>query len=450
MTTEAVLRCLRNALATIAPESIATRDGRTSLQIAGQLVDLLLATEQLSPRLQQDRDHRLRTLLGDEAAGADAVTAASRRLSQLIRSGASDERLAALAGALALVPQAVQDRTDELGAARRASDGTAPRVLDEATVARYLAECHPEVGAAVRIEVLPGGYSRETILVETAGEGPDVVFRKVVNGRDPEWLPGEWNVLRFVAARGLRAPRPLWYEEDPSRIGNVFFAVTRMPGESQAFAIGRSGGVNPAIALDLARLLAQLHRTDTQGLGATPVLPMTTVDEVRLAIDALSKPESILPRSYDPLFEPLLDWLRANIPAPPPRPALIHGDMGFHNILVEREEVTALLDWERSHLGDPAEELAYVRPGLEGIIDWEDFLREYAAAGGSVPEPERLHFHTVWQNVWRASVCHDFRLRLLGESEPRSPEGISSFIYGPRFTTAAARDALHPDGPPDS
>ncbi|MFO1377778.1 MAG: phosphotransferase [Steroidobacteraceae bacterium] len=450
MTTEAILKCLRTALAGIAPDAVATPDGRTNLQTAGQLVNLLLARQQLSPRLQRDRDQRLRLLLGSESGDGDPVTAASRLLSRIIRSGASDGRLVTLAGALALEPQAIQDRTDALGDTRRAGDSSPARGPDEAAVARYLGAHHPEVGAAVRVEVLPGGYSRETILVETAGDGPDVVFRKVVNGRDPEWLPSEWNVLRFVAGRGLRAPQPLWYEDDPSHLGNVFFAVTRMPGTSQAFAIGRTGGVNPGIALDLARLLARLHRTDTRGLGTTPVLPMTTVEEVRRAIDALSKPESLLPRPDDPLFEPLLDWLRARIPAPPPRPVLVHGDAGFHNILVQGDAVTALLDWERSHLGDPAEELAYVRPGLEGVIAWDDFLREYATAGGSVPEAGRLHFYTVWQNVWRASVCHDFRLRLLRENEPRSPEGISAFIYGPRFTAAAARTALQPDAPPGS
>ena len=181
---------------------------------------------------------------------------------------------------------------------------------------------------------------------------------------------------------------------------------------------------------------------DTRGLTATPVRPMSTPQEIHRAIDALSRPGNVLPRSQDPLFEPLLDWLRANVPAPPPRPVLVHGDVGFHNILVQGDGVTALLDWERAHVGDPAEDLAYVRPGLSDVIAWEDFMQDYVEAGGSAPSPESLHFYSVWQDVWRASVCHDFRRRLESEAEPRSTEAIPSFIYGPRFVLAAVRTAL--------
>jgi aminoglycoside phosphotransferase (APT) family kinase protein len=438
-----LLRCVRNALMTIAPDSMIGREARSNLEIARQLINLLLAEQQVLPALQGGCERRLSTLLGGSEAGEeDPLTEASRLLSRIVLSGVHDDRLSALIAALGEVPVAVQARTDELTKVLQAGDEGITRPPGEAAVAEYLARHHPRAGRAVRVEVLPGGYSRETILIETDGDGPDLVFRKVVNGRDPEWLRDEWNVLQFVAGHGLSTPQPLWYEDDAARLGNVFFAVTRMPGESRAFVLGAAGGVTPGIARNLARVLARLHSVETRGLVATPVLPMTTPEEVRRAIDSLSRPEAILPRSDAPLFEPLLDWLRMNVPPPPARPVLVHGDVGFHNILVEADEVTALLDWERSHVGDPAEELAYVRPSLAGIISWEDFLQAYVAAGGTVPSDQRMRFYTVWQDVWRASVCHDFRRRLKQEKEPRSTEAVPAYIYGPRFVAAAVRSAF--------
>jgi hypothetical protein len=53
-----------------------------------------------------------------------------------------------------------------------------------------------------------------------------------------------------------------------------------------------------------------------------------------------------------------------------------------------------------------------------------------------------MRFYTVWQDVWRASVCHDFRRRLKQEKEPRSTEAVPAYIYGPRFVAAAVRSAF--------
>lgn len=78
----------------------------------------------------------------------------------------------------------------------------------------------------------------------------------------------------------------------------------------------------------------------------------------------------------------LFAWLRENIPAAPPRASLIHGDAALSNFLIEDGRVTAILDWELAHIGDPAEELAYLRPSIEPILPWQEFLDHYERAGG--------------------------------------------------------------------
>jgi len=41
--------------------------------------------------------------------------------------------------------------------------------------------------------------------------------------------------------------------------------------------------------------------------------------------------------------------------------AAVHGDAGPYNLLVEGDHLTAVLDWEFLHLGDPAVDLGLVR-----------------------------------------------------------------------------------------
>jgi len=56
--------------------------------------------------------------------------------------------------------------------------------------------------------------------------------------------------------------------------------------------------------------------------------------------------------------------------------------------LIEGEHLTAVLDWEFLHLGDPAVDLGLVRVYAEEFMQWEEFMRLYRAAGG-VPVAER-------------------------------------------------------------
>ena len=102
-------------------------------------------------------------------------------------------------------------------------------------------------------------------------------------------------------------------------------------------------------------------------------------------------------------------WLWEHRPAPPERTVVVHGDFRPANVLVEDGHVTALLDWEFAHLGDPAEDLGwYTTPIYAGehfIPDrWGsgDFLARYCARLGDRAAdvaPDRLHFWQVLRHV---------------------------------------------------
>jgi aminoglycoside phosphotransferase (APT) family kinase protein len=135
----------------------------------------------------------------------------------------------------------------------------------------------------------------------------------------------------------------------------------------------------------------------------------------------------------------VLAWLRANIPDRRTA-SIVHGDVGLHNALADDGRLTAVLDWERAHLGDPVEDLAYLRPSIEPIFPWEEFIDRYVAQGGTRPDPATEHFYTVWQDTWRHIEC----LRL-GEDFLASgsvPSLIAGYVLGPRFLASALETAF--------
>jgi thiamine kinase-like enzyme len=75
-------------------------------------------------------------------------------------------------------------------------------------------------------------------------------------------------------------------------------------------------------------------------------------------------------------------WLLANVPVNPAKPVLVHGDFSPHNCMWLEDRLTAVIDWEGAHFGDPAEDLAYIRPHIKGRMDWGQFLAHYRACGG--------------------------------------------------------------------
>jgi Phosphotransferase enzyme family/Domain of unknown function (DUF6285) len=91
------------------------------------------------------------------------------------------------------------------------------------------------------------------------------------------------------------------------------------------------------------------------------------------------------------VFELALDWLTAN-PQPARHPVLLHGDFRLGNLIVGPDGLQAVLDWELTHLGNPAEDLCWLcvkawrfgaAPAAAGLGSREELLAAYRAAGGA-------------------------------------------------------------------
>jgi aminoglycoside phosphotransferase len=195
---------------------------------------------------------------------------------------------------------------------------------------------------------------------------------------------------------------------------------------------------------DFTPWLAKLHAADPSTLGLEALGPIGTIDShVRDEIDVW---EARLDASgaQDAVLKACFVWLRANQPdTGDARPSLIQGDTGPGNFLHDGRKVTAFLDFELGHLGDPMTDLAWVgtRNAQEPVPDFAGFLTSYAAVSGRAVDPERFRYHALLAEL-RIAVLG--AVRVSGQADLEAEHG-NQLIYGTlhrRLTVEALATAM--------
>ena len=275
-----------------------------------------------------------------------------------------------------------------------------------------LAELGVPGAAGAELSEIPGGASRETFLVEVP-DGERLVLR-----RDPEGAEslvseeGEFRLLGLASRSGVPVPQPLHLEPKGGRFGTAGMLLSFVEGESVGPRVLRRDELAPArerLPAQWGQALARIHSIAVSATGLPPAGDDPALEQVERwegELDEIGEPL--------PVLELGLRWLRANRPEPV-APALLHGDFRVGNFIVGGEGLAAVIDWELAHLGDPAEDLAWLcirswRFGEDdkpvgGVGRVEDVLAAYEAAGGVRPEPERLRYWEVFGNLRWAAIC---------------------------------------------
>ena len=211
----------------------------------------------------------------------------------------------------------------------------------------------------------------------------------------------------------------------------------------------------PAVA-DLARqrrimedfivAIARLHRLDTdalaleQALGPCP----TTAEEAALGdLDAqLHNYAGFLKHYQDPLLSYGADWLRRYVPTDIARISLVQGDTGPVNFLFDRDKVSAVVDWEWGHWGDPMEDLGNIcvrefwnpSGGLSGLFQL------YEELSGIPYTRAAAQYYRIQQNVRGMIPIH------AACAQPALRESLAWYLsyryVGDRSTCEALADAL--------
>jgi aminoglycoside phosphotransferase (APT) family kinase protein len=219
------------------------------------------------------------------------------------------------------------------------------------------------------------------------------------------------------ALRGGDVPIPnlQWSDLQPAWFDTRSLIFERSRGEADRavlrdkdpFKLKLEGRIDLARAM--AGVLADLHAIPPAEYSLDLVLPypddavMSEVNRWDYAIDR----ESLDP---DRTLQPARDWLQVHMQPAPEMLAIVHGDFRPANFLVEDGRITALLDWEMAHLGDPVEDLGWYTCSLyrtehfpEG---WtvEDFVARYVERGGEEPDPDRLRFWQIFAELKLAII----------------------------------------------
>ncbi|MDP3674525.1 MAG: phosphotransferase family protein [Novosphingobium sp.] len=153
-----------------------------------------------------------------------------------------------------------------------------------------------------------------------------------------------------------------------------------------------------ALAADFLDQLARLHAIDAShpalvalGDSHQPVAATIAARLRQLSADNFAS-------GADPLLELALTWLAANVPEDRDKPVLVHGDAGPGNFLYEGDRVTALIDWELTHLGDPMEDLAQiqVRSLIQPFVPMREAFAAYEKASRRPVEVARVKYHRLY------------------------------------------------------
>ena len=363
------------------------------------------------------------------------------------------------------VARALAARRERL---RSAAAPYAPATLEaiRARLETLLAAKIPGPFAIVDLQPLTGGASKQHFVFELEERGVrrSLVLRTALAeslGTAPN-LRREFEVQRAI--RGVvRVPEVVCGDPDGEIFGAPALVLERIAGTTvppeaagkpsgfgALFSPERRAKLAPAFVDNLARIhgfadspaSAELHAFERPRAGTREASEWTVAWWRRTwEDDALED---------HPMIAVAFDWLEENAPVTD-HVSLLHGDYRAGNFLFDPEsnEVTAVLDWEMSRLGDRHEDLGWtlariyttVDPdGTElvcGLAPRDELLRDYERRSGLPVDPERLFYYEVFNELKIAVIALGTGPR--NAYERQSHAHLSNLVFAPAGFRCAAR-----------
>lgn len=265
----------------------------------------------------------------------------------------------------------------------------------------------PQAQRCSGLQRLSAGATLQTWSFDAVGDsdGPfshPLILRRSpggLRGNESLSLPLEAELVRTLAGSGVPVADVLHTLQPEDGLGDGFI-MTRIPGETIARKILRDAGYTTARGVLVRQLGMAAGALHTRPLAGLPDLP---VRSTAATLAALQRRCQALPQP-DAVFEFALRWLQRHQPGEPAMLCLVHGDFRLGNVIVGPEGLRAVLDWEIAHLGDPAEDLAWVclppwRFGqitqpVAGLGQRNALFAAWQAATGEPVDAERVRW---WQ-----------------------------------------------------
>jgi aminoglycoside phosphotransferase (APT) family kinase protein len=249
------------------------------------------------------------------------------------------------------------------------------------------------------LQLAAGGNSRETWVAEVC---LGAQTRRVVLRCDPDhWIrpvemAREINGLELAARAGVPVPRILVScrtvaLERPYVVTEFVegTAIARQITREPDYALART-----RFARQCGEILARLHGGVQFAQSWSAYDPIADLEWHLNNTDFPS-----------PILTGAIGWLERNRPPLTGAASPVHRDFRLGNLMMQPSGIAAVLDWETCQLGDPVEDLAWLccrswRYGSDlpvgGLGSMSDLLDAYQGATGTVVEPQRLHWWTVY------------------------------------------------------
>lgn len=262
----------------------------------------------------------------------------------------------------------------------------------------------------VDLRRLPGGSSRETWAF-TVVDGParrHYVLRRDPDGEaDPVRTRHEAIALRAAARHGVPGPELVAWSDGDEGLGSPYLLMTHVEGEAIPRRIlrdDRYAAAREVLGRQVGRAAALVHgvpETELDGLPETDPLEV-----MRERYDVVGQQR--------PVLELAFRRLAAERPPRPGRRALVHGDFRVGNLLVGEAGLTAVLDWELVHRGDPLEDLGWLcvrawrfdgpRP-VGGVATFTELFDGYEEVAGARPDVDAVRWWQLVGTLNWAVIC---------------------------------------------
>jgi len=293
-------------------------------------------------------------------------------------------------------------------------------------------------GTVTATNRVPGGASREAWFIDVDCDGVQrplfLRYSRAQRPADTIFLPLRVEAEVFMALQDTDVTVPRTLAVHPVHEAML---SERVSGETWFYRI-KDPDEQVRVAQDFIRNLAALHRLDPRALALPSFGPVTTAREHALdEIANMRRRATGRDGTIDPLVRLSLDWLERNVPDYEGPVVFVQGDTGPGNFMYENGRVTAVVDWELSHYGDPMDDIAWLslRTVQDTFTHFPDRLREYEELSGFPIDPQRVWYYRLFAETRLSSNSAGAAADAADAAAPREGQPVArdvgnGLIYG--------------------
>lgn len=299
-----------------------------------------------------------------------------------------------------------------------------PIIHDAQLAEQFAAYAESQIDGASNMHVthltrIHGGASRQTYAIDISYEtAQGAVTKELICRRDPPdslidtSRKVEFAAIQSMADAGIPAPEALFLEEDTGPLGAPFFVMGRIPVgvAGNPFQISELGEHLSAIGEQVFEYIGKIAAVDPAGSPLAKVIDAPAPDQCwKRELDYWESEIDKHARKPEPIAKAAIRHLRRNPPPPAQKLSIVHGDFRTGNYLHdEAGTVTAVLDWEMAHIGDPYEDLAWACDPLwgggdltraAGLLEWPKAIELWQQHSGCTFDFTGFEWWSIFSHV---------------------------------------------------